>query len=337
MQVESQLRKLLISILTRHGLVRINNIGTIYLKDCPAEIDHETGIISPPSKALSIRPSQGEDPKLFEQALNDGLLDDASLIVLEHHIKDKLTQLTSTGTIYLDGLGEISRTSDGRLHLTPSTTHQYFSGFGLPRLELSQIISVEQSTQELLPKPSQKEEMLVEKSSVGTVIPQKDTEGSSPTQWLLPVLILIGGLLLMVVMFRYCQEDIDPGVLITEDADDLSLPTSGETPITITEDSTDIFNNPILNKYQDILTQDILDQGCLIVVGSFEDMSNVQSMHERVISLGYEPYLIEYDEGTRVSVTFNCLEHDLLEYLREIRAQLSPKAWYYSPQWEPDI
>lgn len=87
-------------------------------------------------------------------------------------------------------------------------------------------------------------------------------------------------------------------------------------------------------KYSDVLTQDIIDDGCVIVVGSFKKSKNAIRMRNKIINRGYQPF-DEYHNGfNRIGIIFDCLDKDLVDFIQEIRRDIDPKAWYRIPGFE---
>jgi len=87
-------------------------------------------------------------------------------------------------------------------------------------------------------------------------------------------------------------------------------------------------------KYSDVLTQEIIDDGCVIVVGSFKKSKNALRMRNKIIEKGYQPF-DEYHNGfNRVGIIFDCLDQDLVDFIQEIRRNIEPKAWYRIPGYE---
>ena len=87
-------------------------------------------------------------------------------------------------------------------------------------------------------------------------------------------------------------------------------------------------------KYSDVLTQNIIDEGCVIVVGSFKKSKNALRMRNRIIERGYQPF-DEYHNGyNRVGIIFDCLDQDLVDFLQEIRRNIEPKSWYRIPGFD---
>lgn len=71
---------------------------------------------------------------------------------------------------------------------------------------------------------------------------------------------------------------------------------------------------------------------CIVILGVFHNAANADRMIIRLEDMGYSMYKGINPEGlTRVGFTFDCSETNLEEYIREVRKNMSPKAWYLSP------
>jgi len=84
-------------------------------------------------------------------------------------------------------------------------------------------------------------------------------------------------------------------------------------------------------KYSDVLTDEIVAQGCVIVVGSFKRNRNAIRMRDKIINMGYQPYEEPIKGFNRVGIVIDCLERDLVEVIQEVRRTIEPKAWYRIP------
>lgn len=95
-----------------------------------------------------------------------------------------------------------------------------------------------------------------------------------------------------------------------------------------------LFEQPIMAKYKDVLTHDIIREGCVVIVGTFEDEHNAIAMLAEIEFYGYNTYQ-ELNGGMyRVGVIYDCLSMDLEDFLIEIRNKFASNAWYLRPSIE---
>ena len=72
----------------------------------------------------------------------------------------------------------------------------------------------------------------------------------------------------------------------------------------------------------------VLDNECVIIVGSFRRATNVARMEERLAGLGYEVYLEPGPRGlTRVGARLECLDEEVLDTLGFFRKSFVSDAW----------
>jgi nucleoid DNA-binding protein len=114
-------------------------------------------------------------------------------------------------------------------------------------------------------------------------------------------------------------EVVDKATDVVSDTSDKLLTTEGDAYI---------------GKYSDVLTQEIIDEGCVIVVGSFKKSKNALRMRNKIISRGFQPF-DEYHNGfNRIGIIFDCLDKDLVDFIQEVRRDIDPKARYRIPGFE---
>ena len=86
-----------------------------------------------------------------------------------------------------------------------------------------------------------------------------------------------------------------------------------------------------------ILTGEAIRNGCVIITGTFSELSNAQTMLSSIESYGYNTYRSSDQPLIRVGLQFNCVDVDLDSMLLSVRQTLSNKAWFLIPRYEPDL
>lgn len=71
---------------------------------------------------------------------------------------------------------------------------------------------------------------------------------------------------------------------------------------------------------------------CIIVTGVFTRPENILAMQRRIESMSYSSFTQENGIYTRVGLIFPCDSKNLENFIREVRQQISPKAWYLQPE-----
>lgn len=177
------------------------------------------------------------------------------------------------------------------------------------------------------------DEKKIRKSSVGIKLSEK--KPSLFRMYGLPLILFVLGILAIAFFFKTCLNTSDSSTMKKEVQMGFDRAPDDLDPLV--QENDEIFNNPLLNKYKNILTQDMIDQGCQIVVGTFTDQSNAQNLKETLQNDGYNISLANHEDQMRVILTFDCSRLDLDEYYKKIRTSISPKAWYLVPEYEPEI
>jgi len=71
---------------------------------------------------------------------------------------------------------------------------------------------------------------------------------------------------------------------------------------------------------------------CIIITGVFASQNNVSNMIEKIRSFGYQPYTEVNGVYLRTGLIFECSDTDLESFIRQVRRQISAKAWYLQPE-----
>jgi len=161
-----------------------------------------------------------------------------------------------------------------------------------------------------------------------------EEERSFLSEWKWPILIGLIMFLGLVLIIRTCNkytsgEDISiSNPLASKATDDKIKEKSAESLEAYLADK------PKLQKYAQYLTKQIVDEGCVVVVGSYKKSRNVIRMKDKLMRAGLDPYTETYQGMTRVGVIFPCKDHDLVEYITTLRKSFDRRAWYLSPRMD---
>lgn len=299
--------------------MELGDIGSITLEKKEATIHN--GKIFPPHEVIGFtRILNIDEVSTFAKAKLDGVITESDHAELSAYIEERLARLKVLNTVSLFDLGTFT-SQDSVVEWTSE-----FSDVTLPVVSLPQILQSKTTTQV--------EEVF---QNSGNQKPNhKSDKSATGTSFLLPLVIIGIGLLSLVLIARSCSTTHNP----------LSEPDASQDVLEVAEDdiapfeevdSSRLFNHPQLEKYKEVLTSDIIQEGCLIVVGSFKNRENALRMEERVLTEGYTTMIQEDGARSRVIVTFDCLEKDLIEYLQEIKSNVSSQSWFLRPRFEPNL
>ena len=152
---------------------------------------------------------------------------------------------------------------------------------------------------------------------------------------MMPLLLLFAGIFSITFIYKQCSSKETVQTPLKTEVKELTRAEDDINPLAI-DQPTKIFDNPRLEKYRHVLTNDILKDGCKIAVGSFKDERNAISMMERVLAEGFNSEILTFEGGSRVIISFDCLSEDLDDYLVRVKEYIAPNAWYLQPIYEPE-
>ncbi len=348
LHVDSHFSRLLISLLNRYHSVELTDIGTLLLKRSEAELDESRDVITAPKRHIVFDRSVEVSGITVLGAFEEGIIDERDLELMKSNLAHMKSQLVTNGLYILTGIGSFTFVNG----IVELEKNRLGLGLGLSEVSLKVLEVPEEkvvvteseidtrkvttitSKKEQVVLPIQKDKVIpTQGSSVGTVV--KILPEAPWYHHLIPLLLLICGVVGLVSLFRYCNDSKVKTEVISEHKP-LERMQDDVDPLAFS-DTTKLFDHPFLERYRNVLTQEIINDGCKIAVGSFRERENAVNMMERIITEGYEAEIIDSENGSRVVIQFDCLEHDLVEYLKLVRQDISEKAWYYQPKFEPEL
>ena len=114
-------------------------------------------------------------------------------------------------------------------------------------------------------------------------------------------------------------------------------PTSPDRPEMPSEAQDAVIDSLSIQTSNPILAEEAINNGCIIITGTFSQLSNAQTMLSSIESSGYNTYQSSDQPLIRVGLHFDCVDVDLDSMLLSVRENLSNKAWYLVPRYEPDL
>lgn len=325
---ETTISKVLLPLLEQYRSIDIAGIGNLSLKSIDASLDKETHEIFPPMRTLVFSTDLKEQHEFFD-ILPDALGKKA-VKQLRADVDFAINGLINLGRSTIEGVATIERQADGAFSLAnidPSI------GGHLQYLPVVQLEPLASPNEGWMKGVGQTVTDQVTPAKTLPPSPYHKKEASSPawSTYLWPLIGLVAAMALIAFLMKQCGT---PSISSKQE------PAEKEATTTIAQDSVDrnkqIFENDQLAKYKDILTQEILEAGCSIVVGSFADRDRAISMATQVRSMNYDVDDVGTVKPFRVVIRFDCSEYDLDSYLDEVRSKFDPKAWYLSPSYEPE-
>ena len=313
---DSHLRKLFRDILYAYGRIDLGTIGCLRLKSSSQEVIYQN--VQAPQHTIEFEVTEAIREEIFAKAINNHTICHQEYLDLKKHIQESIAKFKILGSTEIGGLGILKKEGANikwQTHSVPSLLHPLVLPLPIPKVTPT----VHTQIHDKVPPPN-----------------FDIDEPKSNRYYAIPIIITIIGTILLISLYRFLLPHGDTKEGTTK-PDILEIAADDVSPFVDDEDTSRLFKHPLLEKYKDVLNEDIIAQGCKIVVGSFSSLPNAENLEEEVLSEGYEAYINTAQNLHRVVITFDCLEHDLVDKLREVRTLISQRAWYLQPNFEPDI
>ncbi len=353
--MQLDISKCIANFLFKNEAVSIGDIGSFYLTlDNDVFIHNDHGI-HPPSKSIKFTQEASDDTQFVVFLANQLKVSieraDALLQVYVKNLKQKLQQ---NGQVQIFGIGKLLKNNDSELEFSGLGQNFHKDYAFLPSLNFSPLPtptvlkSEEKTPIEKIGRVSALDTVsapeAVNSASAepikSTSMENKPYQSSSyqydePEKGLVatlgfPFWILIALFLLMAfLLYKGCGSMTKSPIQTAQDAVEETAADVASAVDGLTGNETKDFG-----KYSDVLTQEIVDQGCVIIVGSFKRQRNALRMREKIMNKGYQPYSEFHNGLNRIGIQFECLDHDLVDFIQKIRSDIEPKAWYRIPGYK---
>ena len=322
MNGETHFYKLLTAQLNKYGCVELDGIVKIQQNFTPASFDPENGFLRPPKVTyIPLHPSRSSKHSIGAtiEALED---DDPHKLQILSYLKTIQQQWTEEGEIEVPGIGTLTQKESG-LNLQLKEDNPSFFDV-LPNLKVSILEKKTRISEPSSPATS---------SMIGKRIEGFEKE-SGVGSYILPLILLLAGMIAVVLVFKYFTRNTPTPKSLPVENEMLKRAQDDVAPF---EDSGEnqIFENKFISKYKNILSKEILEKGCEIVVGSFTTPTNANQFARTLDSEGYVTGIQQENDITRVVIVFDCASRDIVDYLVEIRIKLNEKAWLLKPLYDP--
>jgi len=366
--MEFDLAKNIVQYLMSNERVFLKDVGAFYIKTLNKSFEHVGHAIRPPTKTVAFDQTAHIDSDFINHIANKYNLsiDEAQQVIRDYsskiwrEIKEKSRSIIpGLGILKKNQKGEIEFVSNQRnfdkrytflpiIHLTPIQKENQENL--AQKSEISKIgrvsaidSMIEGEVQAEKPLSTVKSEAMSTINSsfentsksedyVGTSSYYDEPEKGCLSSILVPLLWLFGILAICFFAFKYFGSDVDKNAAseIVDKVGD-GIDKAGDS---VSDALTGDGKNQDFGKYAAYLTEEIVENGCVIVVGSFKRTRNALKLRQQIISKGYTPYTESYNGFDRVGIVFDCLDKDLVDYLQDIRSKINQKAWFLSPQME---
>lgn len=366
--MEFDLAKNIVQYLMSNERVFLKDLGAFYIKNQNKSFEHVGHTIRPPSKTVAFDLNANVDTDFIRHIANKHNLsiDETQQVVQEFSSKIWCDIKEKSSSI-IPGIGMLKKNQKGDIELV-SNERNFDKRFTF--LPIIHVTPIQKENQEILAQKSKmtkigrvsaidsmiEGEVLTEKPPstvkseamntinssfehtsksedyVGTSSYYDEPEKGCLSSILIPLLILFGIIAACYFAYKYFdgRTDKDPISEVADKAED-GLDKIGDT---VSDALTGDGATQDFGKYAAFLTDEIVENGCVIIVGSFKKTRNALKLREQIISKGYTPYTESYNGFDRVGIIFDCLDKDLVDYIQEIRSKINQKAWFLHPQME---
>jgi len=350
--MQLDISKCIANFLFKNEAVSIGDLGSFYLiLDNEVFIHNDHGI-HPPFKSIKFTQEASDDTQ-FVVFLADQLrvsIEKADTL-LQTYVENLKVKLKQSGHVAIFGLGNLSQIDNNELKFSDLGQNFHKDYAFLPSLNFSPLsdptvlkskespqiekigrvsaIDITSAPHSAVPAPVKplKSIAMENKPYQPTTYQYDEPEKGLIATLGAPFWILIILFLLMaVLLYKTCGSMTESPLQTAKDAVEETVAGVDNALENLTdEDTTDY------GKYADVLTPEIVDQGCVIIVGSFNRQRNALRMRENIMNRGYQPYSEFHNGLNRIGIQFECLDHDLIEFIQKIRRDIEPKAWYRIP------
>ncbi len=358
--MSKKLNILIKNYLLLHGEVIVPGLGRFKEEYIPSSLHVVSKSIKPSATKYSFDDSYFSDSGFIDYVCS-------ILNISKNKAEDKirefseqvLNRLLNYRMAKLYGIGELKQKEDKTIEFVPDAILYQGMGTMLPTLQLNPIERGQAPKEEIILSKLEENKKYAEdfKSKAindpnpSEVLNSVYTQSRWKDYMLCAILILAIVLLISQCSQLYKQNELRnrtyPVTNISEaQTDDSILDDQSEalsrkaeshhidSRNTNTDDS-EAMQGPVREiVYNYNLSEDIIEEGCIIVVGSYKNANNANTMIARIKKDGHrvfkEPNNIGY---TRVGLFVDCNnDSDLPSILQNIRASYSDSSWYLSPE-----
>ncbi len=339
MQAHS-LVNLISHVLTLYRGVHVPGIGSFRIESSnPIGTEQEDTIDGPYVITRFYNDRNDTDIDLLTAALISGIIEEKEISaysdIIENHINDLLNLDKTT----IPNLGILEKNENNETFLS----HSYSELFQPIRIMPSVTLDVIEDLKVAITSDAPHSPFMTEETKAAVVETAPRTTFVVPQEGVTPAIrhyqeeekpfytsmifrMLVGALMLALAIFftRSCWGK--KTAVIEEPAETTSLATED------TEQDVVIADPNLLNKYAPFITPELVQDGCEIVIGSFNNRSNAISRQQYARSLGYDVLLTPRGSGFRIAIVFDCANVDMLTFYDEVAQRFGRDVWFLTPQ-----
>lgn len=321
------INQIIVSFLRRVGVVSLPGVGSFTLKRDAAVFEDKRSILNASSYKLSYTESALLGDELIQEiALKNNLSEQNAKDTLYSYINQLLHQLESKGEMYISNLGKIVNENDSRIFTQDENSIFSKINFGLPNIALTPIVRNREEKISLIEKLREQNDNVIVPASIPIVEEEKSNYNifGSIKDWIIAVLLACL-ILCLFNSYKSCNSNKN---------------LKNGTTTVLLDSSTSHFIDTNLEQNENVIIDSLIADNvepdlpikCIIITGSFTKSRNAIRMQDKIVSLGYDPYIARHNNFDRVGIIFNCKGVDLVSYINEIREEFNIESWYLEPQ-----
>jgi hypothetical protein len=300
-------------MLLEQGSISLKGIGSIKIERSSAVLLPAEQNLLPPSYGIALY--EYMDNAYDEQSYLDIYLGKAKYTWSDFN-QLALTHLMNYGKFQIAGIGVLSRDAAGKISfLSDSETLQMLNS-GYITISLKPI----------------KREYTPEHLELNPEPLNVSRKKSWSFKRLLTLMVMF---LVIFMLYRYLdymfQWSVKGDTEIVDLANLDAMEEGTADPEILAKDEVEVSNQKDeVVKEEPSLSPELLH--CIIITGSFKSKGNVDRMIRRLTEIGYQTYTEQYGTYTRVGVSFDCAENNLVDSIASVRKKINIQSWFLSPE-----
>ncbi|MBT8221329.1 MAG: hypothetical protein KJP00_15995 [Bacteroidia bacterium] len=312
--------KYIADVLTTEEIVVIPGFGGFITKYRSAAINAETGHFAPPTKYIAFNQQLDQSDNTFAKYLDEETEIDFAPRYYDEFVHELKSRLNSNDIILIPGVGRLYQDYENVVHFLPETRNLNNETYGLPGFQFFP-----------RKRPAISPISVVADASVKGEISLRQRIATAAS-----IIFLIGMLSWIGIQSMLDKQDIfasnDNAEFQDSSAENRTTELSiidvlTDTPdIHVVEEENTPDNATMPERVPEVEPAPMYSN--VIIVGAFGQISNVQKMKERIVALGYTPYVDKPNRLNRVGLEIKySTEEELEQHLQIARSQVTSQAW----------
>jgi len=339
-----EIPKLILDHLLQYGDTSILGLGTLFFENKSAYLSDDKSKIFPPSNSLNFSENINDTEQFVHYVANRlGVKKSKASAKVDKYAQQLLNKLLNYGEADIKSIGKLSTHNGAKVKFTKFHGEVNSEFFGLTPVELNPIQHFKKGNAQSHEMAVSTADMLTAKSSENSTYP-KTTTHSEPSynynddedsNWIKPLFWIFGLVLLLSLAYKGCELYTVNKSNKSIDSKTIGTVADKQNSDTREISAENIDSNSNNNKIDDELNvTSKAPTECVIILGAYESAKNAIKMSTKLTKLGYTPYEEYFDtmDVTRVGFKFDCSEKDLQYFMREVRKEIAPDAWYLLPR-----